>query len=494
MRITNYLPRLWSNWISLTGTILATVAGCVLLLALASSLILGGDNVYFATFALLIGPAIFIAGLLLIPIGQWFERRRKRDETEDEASLREGVAKLLENPVLRRRILFIALMTVGNILLLGTVGHQAVEFMDTPRFCGTVCHNVMQPEYTAYQRSPHSRVPCVACHIGSGASAFVKSKVDGLRQVWGVLTGDFARPVETPVRSLRPSRDTCERCHWPTKFHGNRILHTVHYDTDRDNSRTDTVMLLHVGGANPRANTIEGIHWHVNPRIEIRYEALDAKRAKVGKVSVFRDGKLLEEFEAPAASSEDGDEQAAEATVHELRTMDCVDCHNRPTHRYDGSPSDALDHGLSEGLLDPKVPFLKAMALPILSKEDTPRDQAEVLFEQQLRAAYEAKHKDAMPSDEALAEAAKGMAALYRRNVFPYMHVGWDTYPRHIGHRGNEMDTFGCFRCHDDEHATKSGKTISQDCDLCHTSLAEDEALDELSDEVKALISGSGGL
>jgi zinc transporter ZupT len=34
----------------------------------------------------------------------------------------------------------------------------------------------------------------------------------------------------------------------------------------------------------------------------------------------------------------------------------------------------------------------------------------------------------------------------------------------HIGH----MDFPGCFRCHDDSHKSRDGKTISQECDSCH--------------------------
>jgi hypothetical protein len=45
------------------------------------------------------------------------------------------------------------------------------------------------------------------------------------------------------------------------------------------------------------------------------------------------------------------------------------------------------------------------------------------------------------------------------------MNVSWGTYVNNIGHSSGP----GCFRCHDDNHKSKDGAVIRQDCDLCHT-------------------------
>lgn len=481
-RFVRWLPRLWSNWISLAGVVITTVAGCTLLLALAAEIVSAHTNVYATAVAFLLLPFVFIFGLLLIPLGLFIERRRKRQRTAEEESLRDNISQLLANRVLRRRLLFILTLTLVNILLLGGAGHRAITFMDTPEFCGTVCHEIMQPEYEAYLRSPHSRVACVECHIGSGASWAVKSKLDGLRQVWAATWDTYSRPVPTPVHELRPARDTCEHCHWPTKFHGNRLAYHVNYGQDEENTAEASVLLLKVGGENPRTGEHEGIHWHVSPDVQIEYEALDEKREVIGTVRVLKDGKVVAVYERPDA--------AEKGPVRETRTMDCVDCHNRPTHNYDGSPEEALDWAFQTGLLDPGVPYLKKVAVPILTPTHHSRELVDAIYRAQLAAAYAKEHPDEMPDDATLDAVAKVLGQLYRRNVFPKMKVGWDTYPSHLGHRGEENDTRGCFRCHDESHTTKEGETLSQDCELCHVLLAHEEDPAELGDEVKTVLFG----
>ena len=56
------------------------------------------------------------------------------------------------------------------------------------------------------------------------------------------------------------------------------------------------------------------------------------------------------------------------------------------------------------------------------------------------------------------------MQRVYTHNVFPWMNLNWGTHPNHIGHENSP----GCFRCHDDMHRSQDGRTISQDCELCH--------------------------
>jgi hypothetical protein len=71
----------------------------------------------------------------------------------------------------------------------------------------------MEPEYTAYQFSPHAKVGCVQCHIGSGADWFVRSKISGSYQLYAVAFKKYPTPIPTPIGNLRPAQETCEQCH-----------------------------------------------------------------------------------------------------------------------------------------------------------------------------------------------------------------------------------------------------------------------------------------
>jgi hypothetical protein len=51
------------------------------------------------------------------------------------------------------------------------------------------------------------------------------------------------------------------------------------------------------------------------------------------------------------------------------------------------------------------------------------------------------------------------------------MKVTWGTHPNNIGHNNSP----GCFRCHDGNHSSKSGVTITNDCSACHNLLVSDE-------------------
>ena len=476
-KFLSFLPRFWSNWITLLGTALTTVAGSTMIFFLAISLVTESLNTYAAAIAFMVMPGIFIFGLMIIGAGFFWEHWRHRGRVDP---IQEAFKLAFKDPRSRRLIFFVSLVTLVNIFLLGLVGSFSLSYMDTPQFCGTLCHSVMEPEYITYTESPHSRVKCVQCHIGPGASWAVKAKVDGLRQVWGVFTGDHNRPVPSPVHELRPARDTCEQCHWPSKFHGNRVNFATHYADDEENSASTTVLMLRVGGQDPKTSQYHGIHWHVSKDVEVRYEALDEKREKVGKVSVYQNGELTAEYLPP---------EGTEGTPQEPRTMDCIDCHNRPTHVFDQTPRLAIDRAFNEGLLKQDVPFLHESATAVLKAagDTLERGDAEDHFAAALPAYYKENHPDSTLSAEQLADSAKVIAMLYRRNIFPTLKLTWETHPNHLGHRGEEQDKRGCFRCHNDEHSTTDGKTISMDCEICHSFLAEEESPEDLDDTLKAL-------
>lgn len=481
----SFLPSFWTNWLTLLGAAITTVSGSTIVLALAAVLVTPSMKPYAAALTFLIMPGMFVFGLVLIALGfAWKRFRGGAGASQD--PIQKAFVMVARDKRSRRLIVFVTVATLVNIAIVGAAGHAALDFMDSPTFCGQLCHTVMQPEYDSYLESPHSRVKCVQCHIGPGASWAVKSKLDGLKQVWGVLTGSYDTPIPSPVRALRPARDTCEQCHWPDKFHGNRVKFVTHFGDDEENSAEVTALLMNVGGKNPRTGEYQGVHWHVRRDTEVRYEALDNRREKVGKIWVYRNGELADEYSPP------GD---AELEALETRPMDCVDCHNRPTHVFDQTPRLAVDRAFSEGLLDESVPYLHVAAVKTLEGggDELAHDDADSYFAGALSKYYDAEHPDAKPADEQLSKSATALAELYRRNVYPEMKLGWEAHPNHLGHHGDEQDKRGCFRCHNDEHETADGKTLSMDCDLCHEFLVEEEAPEDLPESLQSLFFGPGG-
>jgi len=329
--------------------------------------------------------------------------------------------------------------------------------MESTAFCGTACHSVMQPEFTAFQRSPHARVDCVDCHIGPGADWFVKSKISGAWQLVAVAFDLYPRPVPTPIHNLRPARETCEQCHWPEKFVGDKLRVSTHFEEDETNTETKTALLLKVGGIQGRES--RGIHWHVDPQNRIRYLS-DASRETIYDVELsLPDGskRVYRKGDAP--------EDAV------WRDMDCVDCHNRPTHIY-RQPEDEVDLALDEGRIDRNLPFIKREALKELLIEYDSHEAARDGIANAIDAFYSTEYPEVHSGQAAAIEAASGqLGDIYTSNIFPTMNVYWDTYPDHIGHESSP----GCFRCHDRRHRTEDRERISKDCETCHTVLAERE-------------------
>jgi len=267
------------NVISRAGVVLTTTAAVTLLLTYAFQLSGYQPNPYVGILLFLIFPGIFVAGLVLIPLGIVRDFRRQR---------RLGLLPAAYPTVdfrdrrLRQTALFIAVMTAINIPIFAYASYYGTTYMESVQFCGQTCHRVMAPEYTAYQRSPHARVACVECHIGPGAPWFVRSKLSGSYQVLAVTFNLYPRPIPTPVRNLRPARETCEECHWPEKFSGDKLVVKTKYGDDEKNSATKTVLLLHIGGKSGSRQFV-GIHGrHLGL---VTYVAADDKRQVIPWVS-----------------------------------------------------------------------------------------------------------------------------------------------------------------------------------------------------------------
>jgi NapC/NirT cytochrome c family, N-terminal region len=483
-RLVSFIPKLWTNWITLFGAVITSVSAIAIITALAIDFTSAGLNPYAASILFLVIPGVFVLGLLLIPLGllraRW-GRRPSANQAVEPDPLLDGLARAMDSSSARKRVFFVLVMTVTNIFIVATVTHKAVTFMETPTFCGTVCHQVMQPEYEAYNRSPHSRVECVACHVGAGAVSAAQAKFSGLRQLWGVATGSYHRPIETPVLSLRSARETCETCHQPSRFTGPRLGFRVRYKNDEANTPQVTAMMFPVGGEHPRTKVYQGIHWHANPRFQVRYEAMDRKRQTVGRIQKLDNGKVVDEW-FPSTKQQ--------GPVVEVRTMDCVDCHNRPTHVYDGTPDNAVNKGFREGLLDRGVPWLHQVAVMALTSGSPPREQAEPFFRAALEQAYVREHSAQRPAADKLEASARGLATLYRRNIYPAMQITWNTYGSNIGHGGPDPGKARseCFRCHSGDHRTKDGRELSAKCESCHEVIAKDELPDDLPDEIRPFL------
>ncbi len=452
-----YLSR---NWISRIGVVVVTTATVLWLFLLPASVRGQFQHPYLGILAFLILPGVFFLGLILIPAGIFLHIRGER---------RAGRFPTVYNPLtlrtpeLRQLGMFIGITTLLNIVIGSQLTYRAVTYMDSVTFCGQTCHTVMQPEYAAYQNSPHSRVECIACHIGPGASWFVKSKLSGLGQVFAVTFDSYPRPIPTPVRNLRPARETCEACHWPQKFEEDRLRIVNTYAEDEKNTLTKTVLLMRVSGRPGHP----GIHSaHLGAGISIAYYPSDESRQTIPRVE-YRNAATGRSAVYTAADAKPG-------ALKDLavREMDCMDCHNRPTHTFQ-MPEGAVDSAMASGAIPPALPFIKKTAVALLRKDYKSQDEAAAAIPGAIEKFYQSGNAAADATrQEEIARASKAVVAIYRRNVFPQMRVTWGTYPNNLGH----MDFPGCFRCHDGNHAAPGGQAIPNDCNTCHQTLAMDEA------------------
>ena len=442
-----------NNWVSMVGIGVVTTATVFWLFLLPTTLRGDVHNPYNGILAFLLLPAFFFLGLVLIPVGIYARNRREHRHGLYPASFPPLNLKNLE---FRRLLTFVGLTTFANIVIASQLAYGAVSYMETVSFCGQTCHTVMQPEFTAYQDSPHSRVECVECHIGPGESWFVRSKLSGIRQVFAVTFHTYDTPIPVPVRNLRPARETCEQCHWPQKYGEDRLIIINNFADDEKNSLTKTVLLLKIGGGN-RGIGIHGTH--LGPGVVIRYGHSDEARQVIPWI----------EYHGPAGKTVYRAEGApADGKGLKIREMDCMDCHNRPSHAF-SLPERAVDEAMFAGDLSADLPFARKKSVEILRRNYSSAAQAAA----QIPAAFEAFYQKSYPAIYAergaeVARNARKLLAIYNRNVFPDMKVTWGTYPNNIGH----TDFPGCFRCHDDSHTSADGRKVTQDCGACHTLLA----------------------
>jgi len=448
-----------NNPISLAGGALTTASGVTMIgYWLVELFGRPNDNPYLGIIFFLLLPALFVAGLLLIPIGIYVRRR----ELQKAGQIPAQFPKIdLNDRIFRRGIDIVLVATIVNLLVVSIASYRGAAYMDSPQFCGQSCH-VMHPEYTAYKISAHSHVDCVACHIGSGAASYVAAKVNGTKQLLEVSFDRYPTPIPSPVESLRPARYICEGCHTPARFIGEKLLVKSTFADDEKNTETQTVVVLHLGGQDSLSH-LTGIHGvHLG---HIEYIATDPTRTTIPWVQKRNPDGSATVFAATALNGA--------MPQGERRVMDCIDCHNRAAHTF-LTAEDALNRAMADGAVSPDLPWVHKEGLELLKANYASEAEASSKIPEQLAAFYRAQHPEVLAANAALVKSAGDeLVTLYSQNVFPAMKVTWGTHPNHIGH----MSYPGCFRCHDGDHAAKDGKSsITQDCAACHNLLAVDEA------------------
>jgi hypothetical protein len=451
---------LTSHWLTKVGLVLVITALSTWLFFLPAGHPEHGENPYRGLILYLILPGLFFLGLALGALGVFLGRRRIGKQMQ---------AGTIDVGTARRRLLwFLALTVAGNLLIGSQATYRAINYMETPQFCGATCHSEL-PEYVGHQDSFHASVPCAECHVAPGQKGWVQSKMNGTRQLWQEVTHTYTQPCPPALASGRlvPSRGTCEHCHWTDKLVGTKLVLIPSYASDEKNSVSYTVLLMLVGGSG-----MQGIHnAHFAGGYEIQYAASDPKletipwverrNTKTGQTTTY----LAKDAKA---------EQAAALPKH---TMQCVDCHNRPTHDFQ-LPDRALDRALALGQVPATLPFIKKQGLAALKGTYATHEEAAKKIPAAIEAYYAQTYPQVAAERKADIDAAgKGIVAVYERNVFPEHKVTWGTYPNNLGH----VNFPGCFRCHDDSHASADGKSkIGQDCESCHTVLAQEESSPEI--------------
>ncbi len=458
-------PSLARNVISGIGLIVALISLANIIFLVVADLT-GAHNPYVGILAYAVVPAFLVSGIALFFIGMLVERRRRHKVAPDEIERYPSLD--LNVPHVRRLAIVWAFGSFFFIIISLLGSYRMYEYTDSDQFCGLVCHKVMHPEYTAYKQSPHARVGCVGCHVGAGAGWYVRSKMSGAYQVYSVLARKYPQPIPSPVENLRPSRETCEQCHWPEKFFGAQLKVFTHFGYDEQNTPREIRMLIKTGGGSPQGGLVAGIHWHMFNMNEIQYLASDRQRQKIEWVRM-RNRRTNQATEYKAQDSKLTDAQIAAAPK---RTMDCIDCHNRPTHIY-VPPDRAIDREILAGRIDRTLPFIKQQAVEALSADYKTTPDALNGIDKSIRTYYSTKQPAVWNSKRAAVETAIKMVQNVTQNTrFPEMNVDWRTHPDNIGH----FYFIGCFRCHDDQHTSKAGKTIPKDCHICHDVLGEQQA------------------
>jgi len=449
----------WRNTLTIAGGILASVTGLFMLSFLAIDLTSSQPSPYIGLFTFLVFPCILVVAVAMILVGLAWGRRNFRRQYGTTEGIRYLPRVDFTDARHRRALGAVAAVLAAAVPVIGVMSYQGYHYTDSNEFCGKVCHQVMEPQFSAHQQSPHAHVNCAECHIGAGASWYVKSKLSGIRQVFAVALNSFPRPIPPAIQELRPATETCRQCHWPSKFFGDQLVNIDHYADDEANTHSRIRMLVKTGGSDPTTGPPSGIHWHMALGFSIEYVAIDDRLQNIPWVKTTdQSTKQVRIYRSDGLRSHDPPPQGTR------RTVDCMDCHNRPTHIF-RSPGKAADSVLNVNPALQSLPFARRELVRVLSQPYLVKEEGLATIAGSLQAFYREKFADVWANRRAdvekLGELAQGV---YGSTAFPEMNVSWRTYPDNIGHKIFP----GCFRCHEGKHVDDEGRTLSHECSTCH--------------------------
>jgi len=469
---------LFRHPLAAVGGAMFMAGGALFIILLLIDFTSGAENPYRSLVTFVMAPAVITLGALLFLLSVWVQVRGARRRGE---KVRFSLSIDPTDPGYMRNLwLFLGLVAVLVILVIYS-GTQAYDATDSVSFCGETCHTVMEPQNVTYHNSPHARVPCVECHIGPGASFWVKAKFDGVRQLFATALETYDRPVETPIENLRPAQETCEECHWPKQFYGDKLVTRTYYRTDEENSPWTINLLVKIGGGNPRTGELEGIHWHMIVSNRIDYIATDYKRHDIPWIRL-----ITEEGDTVIYIDPDADDipDPADPNV-EVRQFDCMDCHNRPSHLFT-PPAVSLNLALSTRRISPDLPFIRQVGLDLLNAEYEDREAAHKSIASELSSYYLAEYPRVAEAKAAEIDAAtNALIRIYDLNFFPEMGTDYRARENQLSHFVND----GCFRCHDGVMQDADGNVLPNDCNTCHLIVAQgpSERIDQLEMKLDGL-------
>jgi NapC/NirT cytochrome c family, N-terminal region len=454
--------RHFRNWISWAGMVLSASALFAFFLLFAIDQFAGHRNPYVGILAYVVAPGFFLAGLALILFGALLQWRRERHAVRVAAPLTLKID--LSRPRDRKILAIFATASVGFLFVTALGSYQTYQYTESAQFCGQTCHVPMGPEAVTSQHTAHARVECASCHVGPGAAAYFKTKLNGVKQLYHTVRNDFDRPIRITAANPRPAQAICEQCHWPKKYVGNVDRTFQHFLSDEKNTPFAVRLLLNVGGGDPANGPQGGIHFHMNIANKIEYIATDDQLLEIPWVRMTDPRGGVTEYRTAGFKDD--------PAKHRIHRMDCMDCHSRPAHKM-RTPNDAVDLSLMTNRLDSSVPWIKARVVAALVQPYKTNAEAEQGIANALRKDY----PDPVQAKPIIEEAQ----AIYRANFFPAVKTDWRTHPDFIGHKNWN----GCFRCHDGKHVTADNQRSikASGCNSCHLILAQGsgEALQKIS-------------
>jgi hypothetical protein len=455
---------LYRHPLAAIGGSLILAGSFALIVLMALDITTRAANPYRSLVTFVAAPAVILIGLIIFLIGVRVQIARARSRGE---TVRFNLRVEPTDPSYRRNLWLFAGLSLSFVAVVAYSGFQAFEATDSVTFCADACHTPMEPQAVAHGESAHARVDCVDCHIGPGGTSWVKAKVNGIRQLWGVITGEYDRPIHTPVETLQSAEAVCEECHWSEDFKGQKFINATHYLTDEANSPWTISLLINVGGG-PETGVHEGIHWHMFESNAMEYIATDDQRQDIGWVRVTeRDGSIVE------YSDPDGAPDPEDPDV-DVRSFDCMDCHNRPSHVFE-SPAQMMDLEMSRGVISTDIPFIKRVGLDLLNAPYATKEEGLAAIRAGLFEYYETNYPAQLAAlRDDLEDAATALVDIYDKNFFPETNTDYRVRFNNASHFVND----GCFRCHGSDLETATGTGISADCETCHVIVAQGPSTD----------------